>query len=303
MNAVLDVTELDGRFGIPDMARVGEGHGGMARVEITTPLAYGEMYLHGAHVISWRPTGRAEVLFLSSKSRWEEGQAIRGGIPICFPWFRGKVDDPQAPAHGFVRTKSWQLYSIVENSAGVAVTMFTESDEQTRRWWPADFRLVHRVTFGSELKLELVCINTGKRELHFEEALHTYNQVTDVGTVRLQGLDATRFLDNTESNKEKTQLGDITIASQTDNAYINTANAVDLFDPKMHRRIRLQKANSSTTVVWNPWQEGASRLRDLGEGEWRRFLCVEASNILGAAITLAPGQEHSMSAVLSVAEV
>jgi len=303
MNAVLALTDLDRRFGIPDVARLCEGSGGLTRVVITSPLAHGEMYVHGAHVTSWRPAGSEEVLFLSSKSRWEEGQAIRGGIPICFPWFRGKADDPHAPAHGFVRTRSWQLYSIVENSDGIAVTMFIESDEQTRRWWPAEFRLVHRVTFGSELKLELICINTGRTPLYFEEALHTYNRVADVGTVRLQGLDGTRFLDNTDSNKEKTQFGDVTIASQTDNAFINTKKAVDLLDPKLSRGIRLQKANSTTTVVWNPWQEGAKGLRDLGQGEWQQFLCLEASNIMSAAVTLAPGQKHTISAVLSVARL
>jgi glucose-6-phosphate 1-epimerase len=297
----LDLTELDHRFGISDVARVSQGRGGLARVEINTPLAHGEIYLHGAHVTSWRPAGSEEVLFLSTKSRWEEGQAIRGGIPICFPWFRGKADDPHAPAHGFVRTRSWQLYSIVENKAGVAVTMFIESDEQTRRWWPGEFRLVHRVTFGSELKLELTCINTGRTQFHFEEALHTYSRVADVKDVCLQGLDGIRFLDNTDANKEKVQVGNLTVASQTDDAFMNTENTVDLLDPKMDRRIRLQKAKSTTTVVWNPWQEGARRLQDLGEGEWMQFLCVEASNIMGAAVTLAPGQEHTMTAVLTVA--
>jgi len=301
MNAVLDLTELDRRFGIPDIARVSEGHGGLARVEINAPLAYGEIYLHGAHVTSWRPAGSEEVLFLSTKSRWEESQAIRGGIPICFPWFRGKADDPHAPAHGFVRTRSWQLYSIVENKAGVAVTMFIESDEQTRRWWPGEFRLVHRVTFGSELKLELTCINTGRTQFHFEEALHTYSRVADVKDVCLQGLDGIRFLDNTDANKEKVQVGNLTVASQTDDAFMNTENTVDLLDPKMDRRLRLQKAKSTTTVVWNPWQEGARRLQDLGEREWMQFLCLEASNIMGAAVTLAPGQEHTMTAVLRVA--
>ena len=301
MNAVLDLTELDHRFGISDVARVSQGHGGLARVEINTPLAHGEIYLHGAHVTSWRPAGSEEVLFLGTKSRWEEGQAIRGGIPICFPWFRGRADDSHAPAHGFVRTRSWQLYSIVENKAGVAVTMFIESDEQTRRWWPGEFRLVHRVTFGSELKLELTCINTGRTQFHFEEALHTYSRVADVKDVCLQGLDGIRFLDNTDANKEKVQVGNLTVASQTDDAFMNTQNTVDLLDPKMARRIQLQKSNSTTTVVWNPWQEGARRIQDLGEGEWTQFLCVEASNIMGAAIALAPGQEHTMTAVLRLA--
>ena len=189
MNGVLDLTELNRRFGIPESVRVCEGDGGLARVNVTSPLVHGEMYLHGANVTSWRPAGSEEVLFLSSRSRWEDGQAIRGGIPICFPWFRGKADDPHAPAHGVVRTRSWQIYSIVEDEGRVAVTMFVESDEQTRQWCPAEFRLVHRVTFGSELKLELICVNTGKTPLHFEEALHTYNRVADVHNVRLQGLD------------------------------------------------------------------------------------------------------------------
>lgn len=299
----MDLKDLNRRLGIPDIAQVCEGEGRLPKVVITSPLARGEICLHGAHVTSWSPAGGEEVLFVSSKARWGEGQAIRGGIPICFPWFRGKADDPHAPAHGFVRTRVWQLDSIAENQSGVIVTLFVESDEQTRRWWPGEFRLTHRVTFGSELKLELICKNTGNTPLHFEEALHTYNRVSDVATVCLQGLDGARFLDNTDSNKEKTERGDVFIGALTDKAFINTQNAVDLLDPQLGRRIRLQKANSSTTVAWNPWQEGSTKLSDLGAGEWKQFLCVEASNILGAAVTLAPAQEHTMSAVLSVTKL
>jgi glucose-6-phosphate 1-epimerase len=294
------VEELDCRFGIPGVARICEGNGGLPQIQITGSRARGEMYLHGAQVTSWKPVGNDEVLFLSTKSRWQEGQAIRGGIPICFPWFRAKRDDPQAPAHGFVRTKSWQLDSIVEDKSGVCVSMSTGSDEQTRRWWPGHFRLSHRVVFGSELALELTCANTGKTELRFEEALHTYNRVSDVASVRLQGLDAVQFLDNTDSNKAKIQHGDVTITSATDDAFIDTQEDVDLIDPKLHRHIRLKKANSRTTVVWSPGREGAAQLGDLGDGEWTRFLCVEASNILAASVTLPPGEEHTMTATLSI---
>ena len=113
------VEELDHRFGIPGVAKIDEGNGGLSRIQITGSGAEGEMYLHGAHVTSWKPGGNDEVLFLSTKSRWQEGQAIRGGIPICFPWFRAKADDPKAPAHGFVRTKGWQLESIVQDGREV----------------------------------------------------------------------------------------------------------------------------------------------------------------------------------------
>src|SRR5215472_1942441 len=297
------VEQLDSRFGIPGVAKINEGNGGLPRIQITGPGAEGEMYLHGAQVTSWKPGGNDEVLFLSTKSRWQEGQAIRGGIPICFPWFRAKTDDPKAPAHGFVRTRSWQLESIAEEEPGIVVSMSIESDDQTRRWWPADFRLVHRVVFGPELILELTCTNTGKTGLCLEEALHTYNRVSDVANVRLQGLAGLQFLDNTDLNIAKVQAGDVTIASATDNAFMATNTNVDLLDPKFRRHIRLQKANSLTTVVWNPWNEGAARLGDLSDGEWTQFLCVEASNILTAAVSLAPGEEHKMKAVLGVKRV
>jgi len=297
------VEELDSRFGIPGVAKINEGNGGLPRIQITGSRAEGEIYLHGAHVTSWKPAGNDEVLFLSTKSRWHEGQAIRGGIPICFPWFRAKTDDPKAPAHGFVRTRSWRLESIVEEEPGVVVSMSIESDEQTWRWWPADFRLAHRVTFGAELTLQLVCTNTGETDLRFEEALHTYNRVSDVANVRLQGLSGVQFLDNTDSNRAKIRQGDVTITSATDNAFMATKNDVDLLDPKFHRHIRLKKVNSLTTVVWNPWSEGAARLGDLSDGEWTQFVCVEASNILAASVSLAPGAEHEMTAVLNTGKV
>src|SRR5215831_7828335 len=303
MEKMVAVEELDRRFGIPGVVRICKGNGGLPRIQVTGSRAEGEMYLHGAQVTSWKPAGSDEVLFLSTRSRWQEGHAIRGGIPICFPWFRAKPDDPKAPAHGFVRTKSWQLESIADNESGVCVTLSTGSDEQTRRWWPPDFRLVNRVIFSAQLTLELACTNTGKSELHFEEALHTYNRVADVASVRLQGLDTVHFLDNTDSNLEKVQQDDLKIASATDNAFLSTQNNVDLIDPGLRRRIRLEKVNSLTTVVWNPWREGASRLKDLGEGEWTEFLCVEASNILAASVSLAPGEEHKMSAVLDVGKL
>src|SRR5580658_4956201 len=124
-------TAAAGSFGPmqnPANASVVKGNGGLQAVRIACPEAAGEMYLHGAHVTSWKPAGREEVLFLSSQSRWVDGRAIRGGVPICFPWFGDKADDPQAPAHGFVRTKAWQIESIVKDGDAVTVSMFTVSD-------------------------------------------------------------------------------------------------------------------------------------------------------------------------------
>jgi D-hexose-6-phosphate mutarotase len=260
------------------------------------------MYLHGAHVTSWKPAGGDEVLFLSSQSRWEKGHAIRGGVPICFPWFGNKADDLKAPAHGFVRTKAWQLESIAQVEDGVMVSTFTESDEDTKRWWPAEFHLAYRVTFASELRLELVVTNTGKVKLRFEEALHAYHRVENILKVRLGGLDTVHFIDKTDSNRKKIQNGEIAIASETDRIYLDTSGAIELEDPGLHRRTRVAKENSRTTVVWNPWVQKAHSMSDFADDEWIQMVCIETSNVSDFAVDLAPGQQHRMKALVRVAD-
>src|SRR5216684_2234123 len=276
------IAELDRRFGIPGIARVVEGNGGLVKVAITTREAAAEMYLHGAHVTSWQPRGPLtlpsspegegglrgrgpeEVLFVSSKSRWEDGRPIRGGVPICFPWFADKADTPGAPAHGFVRTTAWQLESIAQAGDAVTVSMVTASNDNMKKWWPADFHLIHRATFGSELILELVVRNTGITSFRFEEALHTYFRVGRIEKARVQGLNSVHYLDKPDSNRKKTQQGPITIVSETDRVYLNTEDAIELEDHDLRRRITVAKENSLTTVIWNPWIDKAKALSDLG---------------------------------------
>jgi glucose-6-phosphate 1-epimerase len=240
------------------------------------------------------------VLFVSSQSRWEDGHAIRGGVPICFPWFGDKRDDPNAPAHGFVRTKAWQLDSIAKDGDAVTVSMFTESNNDTKQWWPGRFRLVHRATFGPALTLELVVTNTGTTLLRFEEALHAYHRVADIQKARVQGLDAVHYLDKADSNRKKLQGGELSIVSETDRVYLNTSGPVELVDPILHRRTSITKENSRTTVVWNPWAQKAHSLSDLGDDEWRQMVCIETSNVADFAVELAPGDQHTMKAVVRV---
>jgi glucose-6-phosphate 1-epimerase len=297
------IAESYRQFEIAGVAEVVEGNGGLPKVQITTPECTGEIYLHGAHITSWKPSGEEEVLFLSSQSQWDEGHAIRGGVPICFPWFGGKSDDPKAPAHGFVRTKAWQLESISQVERAVTVSMFTESDESTKRWWPADFRLVYRVTFGPELGLELLMSNTGRTTLRFEEALHAYYRVGNIHEARLQGLDAVQYLDKTDSNRKKMQHGEIAITSETDRIYLDTTGAVELDDPVMHRVTRVVKENSRTTVVWNPWVQKARGMSDLGDNEWTQMVCIETSNVSDFAVDLAPGQQHTMKALVRLSKL
>jgi glucose-6-phosphate 1-epimerase len=303
MDLAGDIAELDRRFGIPNIAQVVPGNGGLAKVCITSVAAKGEMYLHGAHVTSWQPRGAEPVLFVSAKSRWESGRAIRGGVPICFPWFADKADDPRAPAHGFARTTAWQLESIAQAGDAITVSMFTERNDTTKKWWPADYHLVHRVTFGSELIMELVAKNTGTTSLRFEEALHAYFRVGHIEKARLQGLNSVHYLDKTDSNRKKTQEGPITIVSETDRVYLNTKGAIELEDQNLRRRITVAKDNYLTTVICNPWIEKAKAMSDLGDAEWTKMVCIETSNVSDFSVELAPGQQQTMRAIVRLSYI
>lgn len=301
MDASTHVDGLNRRFGVAGVAEIVAGDGGLPLVRITSAAATAEVSLYGAQVLQWRPADAEEVLFLSERSRWEAGAAIRGGIPVCFPWFRDKADDAKAPKHGFVRTKEWRLDSLRADEDGtVTLVCVTSSDEETRRWWPHEFLLAYRMRVGRTLRLELSVVNRGTSAVRFEEALHTYFHVGDVREVRVRGLDGARYLDNMDGNRSKTQEDALEIATQTDNAYMDTGAAVEVIDRALHRRLRTEKMNSASTVVWNPWQEGAAGMPDMAPDAWQQMLCVEASNVLGCAAQLGPGEEHTMRATLAV---
>ena len=303
MEQSLEITQLDRRFGIPDIARIVAGNGGLTKVQVTSPAAQGEMYLHGAHVTSWKPAGEEEVLFVSSQSQWNDSRPIRGGVPVCFPWFSNKADDPNAPLHGFARTTAWQLESIVQTGDAVTVSMFIESDDATKKWWPTDFRVIHRATFGPELILEIEVVNTGTTSLRFEEALHTYFRLGNIETALLKGLTGVDYIDKTDEKRKKTQNGPIAIVSETDRVYLNTDAVVELEDPALGRRITIAKVNSMTTVVWNPWIQKAKAMPDFGDAEWVHMICIETCNVADSAVELKPKQNHQMQAIVHVSKL
>jgi glucose-6-phosphate 1-epimerase len=295
------IAVMNERLAILGAAKIVSGNGGLPKIQIETARATAEIYLHGAQLTAWKPAGSSEVLFVSEKSHWEDGRAIRGGIPVCFPWFRAKAGDPLAPAHGFVRTKDWHLESITEiPGESVCAYLSTESDESTRRWWPSDFRLEYRISAGARLKLELTMKNLGHSAIRFEEALHTYFNVGDVERVEVSGLDGAAYLDNRDENRKRTQTGNLRLSAQTDSAFVGTSGPVEIVDEVLRRTLKTEKQNSKSTVVWNPWSDGAASMSDFGANEWHRMLCVEGGNILDSAVMLEPEEIHVLTVEISI---
>ena len=304
----MNLQTLTDQFAIPGVLAFDEPHPGLLRASITTPTCTAEIYLQGAHLTQWQPTGQKPVLFLSDRSAFTPGKAIRGGVPIIFPWFGARTATPEnqrtdGPSHGFARITNWTLPFAALSGDDLHLTLTLAPDDSTRALGYDHFQLAYQLTLGTELRLQLVVANQSTTPLHFEEAFHSYFSVGDAKQVSLIGLSDTDFLDKTDAFQQK-HLKDalLRLTGETDRLYLNTDATVNLDDPILNRRITVCKANSKTTVVWNPWPEVTAKLADMASDGWLTMTCIETANANINAITLAPGQQHTMEAHIFVQE-
>lgn len=276
---------------------------GLERLVVCTDLASSAIYLHGANVTHFQPRGAVDpVLWMSKSSLFQPDKAIRGGVPICFPWFGPKSDDPKAPAHGFARTRDWTVESIQAGETGaIVVALQMKSDESTKKWWNADFAAHYVISVGRELSVQLTVQNLGRETIRFEEAMHSYFVVGKIQRTEVRGLEGAEFLDRLRPNVRFRQDDQpIRFGAETDRTYINTDAITTIVDPVLRRRIVNRKIGSNSTVVWNPWIEKAKAMADFRDDEWPGMVCIETANAGPNAIELPAGQQHSISAVISV---
>ena len=295
----MDLEELQSRFTHQGRSIISTGNGNLPRLTLRCSQSECEIYLLGATVTHFARSGRQPLLFVSSQSRWTEGKAIRGGIPVVFPWFGPNTGDSSLPAHGFARTAEWSLESVDVADESSAKAVFTlEDNEPTRAMWPHAFHLQYEVAVSDRLELTLTVENRSSSVFAFEELLHTYIRIADIATTDLVGLGGTTFIDKTAGMERVVQPADpLRLTGWTDRVYVGTEAAVEVHDLGAERAILVTKKGSLATVVWNPWEEKAASLGDMGEGEWRQFVCVETANVTDHSIRLAPEEKHVMSVV------
>ena len=301
-----ELSELKSAFEIPGAIAIEPGGGGLTIIAISAGgansgwSAAAEVYLNGATLTRYDFNGKP-VLFLSRTSKFEAGKAIRGGVPIIFPWFGPHATDPKLPQHGFVRAAEWSLASTSVGPEGEAiVALAMESSDATRAVWPHDFALRYTVTVGRRLVMELEVTNRSDSEFRFEEALHTYLAVSDVRNIQITGLERTEYIDKVEGMARK-RMGDAPLAldGETDRVYLNTLAECRLHDPA-RGSIRVGKEGSYSTVVWNPWDKAES-LPDLAGQQWPGMVCIETVNAKENAVSLASGESHRMRAAIDPA--
>ena len=294
----MDIAQLEEKFGIPGHLSF-DSHDGLTRVQVQVAGASATVYLHGAHLTHWQPAGQEPVIFLSEKSDFAPGKAIRGGVPICFPWFGPRSDGQAGPSHGYARIQEWDpaFAALVPGAEGdqVYLTFALYPNEESRSLGFDNVRAAFEVIVGKTLTMRLTAANSGTEPLRIEEALHTYFAVKDVRTTALTGLESALYRDKTDGMKEKTTpAGPLLLVSETDRVFPANTATVQIHDEGNGRVITVEKTNSATTVVWNPWSDLAAKLVDMADDAWPGFVCVETANVATDAITLLPGESQEM---------
>ena len=302
----MNLQTLSDQFTIPGVLAFSQTEQGLIRANITTPACTAEFYLQGAQITQWQPTGQQPVLFLSERSFFTPGKAIRGGIPIVFPWFGARTatpDDPRTdgPSHGFARISEWTLAFAALAGDDLHLTLTLGASDTSRSLGYDQFALAYEITLGVELNVKLTVTNQGSKPLHFEEAFHTYFSIGDSQQVSIIGLSDTEYLDKTDDFKRKRQTDPLLkLTGETDRPYLDTLVPVNIDDPVLRRRITVDKAESKSTVVWNPWSTLTATLPDMSPDCWLTMVCIETANVATNAITLASGEHHSMEAHIFV---
>jgi glucose-6-phosphate 1-epimerase len=261
------------------MTQAGQGGLRMTRIEAGDG-ASAEVYLHGAHVTSWKLPNGDERLFLSPHAEFAAGKAIRGGVPVIFPQFN-RVGP--LPRHGFARNRAWSFVAVAEGTAMFRLS----SDADTQAIWPARFAADLTVNVHANvLNLGLAVRNLGRAPFSFTCALHTYLRVQAIEQVEVAGLAGVTFNDTTQEGHRAVQDGVLLIERETDNIYLNVTGPVTVREPARITEVR--QTGFTDVVVWNPWAS-AAQIADMEPEGYREMLCVEAA-VIGKPVVLEPNE-------------
>lgn len=261
---------------------------------------YGETTVstYGGQVVSFCPAAMDhDMFFLSNKAVFSDGSAIRGGVPVCWPWFGDDTSGLGRPSHGFARNQLWKVTkTTVDEEGTLSLTLGLRDNEASLAVWPHAFRLELTVTLGQSLQLALTSYNTGDKAFTISQALHSYFNISHISGVSITGLKGKTYLDKLDNFVEKQQVEELTISQQTDRIYQQADQAIVLNDTGFHRNLAIESGGSRTTVVWNPWDEASQEIVDLESDHFNQFICIETANAAEDMVTIPEGASHTLIA-------
>ena len=294
----MNLEHLNDTHGITGKLRFVTGKGGFTLIEIDNGKARALISPYAGQVLSYRRAGEPDdLLFVSEQAYFQPGKAIKGGVPICWPWFGPDPEGRGRPAHGFVRNRDWQvLDTAMREDGATTVRLGITPDDEIRALWPHPFALTLEVSVGRTLELALCSFNPDTLPLTITQGLHTYFRVGDVAAARVRGLGGKHYIDKLDGGAIKTQEGAVTIDGEVDRVYTEVNGELVIDDPVLGRRIHITSEGSASTVVWNPWAATAAAMADLGDEEYTGMLCVETTNAGSDQVLINPGENYRLVA-------
>jgi glucose-6-phosphate 1-epimerase len=294
----MNIEQLNSDYEIRDQLEFVETEHGFVLCEINNAMAHATICTYSGQVLSYRPKTEAEdLLFVSESAYYETGKAIKGGVPVCWPWFGPDPEQQGRPAHGFVRNRQWYVLGTESLPSGATLLRLGLADsDETHQIWPHSFHLSIDITVGKTLKIELVTQNSGNEDVTISQALHTYFRVGDISKVKVLGLEDRGYLDKVGGGEVRTQSGPVTISGEVDRIYLDVPAELVIDDAALGRKIHIKSDGCSTAVVWNPWIKVAKAMADLGDDDYKNLLCVETANAGPETVEVPAGGEYSLTA-------
>jgi glucose-6-phosphate 1-epimerase len=299
----MDLAQLNTEHGIADQVEFVSGKGDFPYIKVTTDQAEALISIYGGQVLSFKPKGAShDLLFVSENAYYTPGKAIKGGVPVCWPWFGPDPEGKGRPNHGFARNRLWQMIGTEAiGDSATRIALGISDTEETRELWPHPFELRLEITVGSILNLALISRNLGDRPFTITQALHTYFTVGDITQTKVLGLDGTSYIDKVDEQKVKPQSGDVEIVAEVDRIYQDVPNELTIVDGALNRRIRINSSGNQTAVIWNPWAELSAKSGDLADDDYTRFICVETTNAADDVITVPAQDEYRLAVTYEMA--
>lgn len=294
----MNIEQLNADYGIANKVKFVEGEGGFPLVEVSNEYAAATISVYGGQVLSFKPVNQAEdVMFLSSKAYYLEGKAIKGGTPICWPWFGPDPENKGRASHGFMRNRMWQMREVISTPDGATkITLGLVDTPETREIWNYSFDFAIAITVGTLLTVELITNNTGEQSFNITQALHTYFKIGDINQVAVLGLNGREYIDKVDGGQQKTQSGEVTFAGECDRVYLDVQPELVIDDSSLNRKIKVTATNSKTAIVWNPGADISAKMADLGDQDYEHFVCVETANAANEVIEVGAGEQYIMTA-------
>ncbi len=297
----MSIEQLNTDYGIAGQLKFLEGKGGLPLIEIDNGKAKATISVYAGQLLSFQPASEPEdLMFLSQKAYYQAGKAIKGGIPICWPWFGPDPEGLGRPSHGFVRNRLWNVLGTEATESATKVKLGLVETAETQEIWHQSFDLAIAISVGEKLTVELITHNTGAQAFSITQALHTYFKIGDISQVKVLGLEDVKYLDKVDKGTQKQQQGAVAIAQEVDRIYTDVPGELVIEDAALNRRIRIASQGSKTAIVWNPWAKISAEMADLEDDDYQRFLCVETANADKDIVEILPGSEFRLVASYSV---